>query len=367
MHIGIDGNEANLKNRVGVGQFAFNLLHSLHQIDTQNNYTIYLKDSPLPDLPPATDRWHYCVFGPQKLWTRLALPLKLFTQKSHPCLFYSPSHYSPAFSPIPCIPTIHDLGYLQYPDQFTSKDFYQLKNWSAQSIRHAAAIATVSRFSRDEIIKTYHIDPAKITIVPNGVGEPPKVKNSQATLNKFHITAPYFLYLGTLKPNKNIPFLLEAFGQFLSHQRTSASAYQLVIAGKKGWLYDEIFQKIRQLGLKKQIIFTDFITEEEKWALYYRAKSLILPSTYEGFGIPVLEAMKIGTPVIVSHIPPLIELVGQAGLVFDLNSVNDLTAKMTQVITPAVSRRLSRLGPQKAAQYSWSSSAQKLIRLFRQI
>ena len=115
MIIGIDGNEANVKNKVGVGQYAYNLLINLYKIDNENKYIIYLKEKPQKGLPHQRPNWQYRVFGPSKLWTKIALPLKLYTQKEKLNVFFSPSHYSPLFCPCPTVPTIHDLGYLKNP------------------------------------------------------------------------------------------------------------------------------------------------------------------------------------------------------------------------------------------------------------
>ena len=330
MIIGIDGNEANIKERVGVGQYAFNLISELYNLDTNNQYIIYLKENPLKDLPKERSNWHYRVFGPAKFWTRLALPLKLFTQKEKLNLFYSPGHYLPIFCPFPTIPTIHDIGYLQYQDQFTKKDLYQLINWTKDSLKKSSHIITVSEFSKSEIIKTYSINHQKISIAPNGVGEPPSISKSQSDqiLKNFSISKPYFLYLGTLKPNKNIPFLINAFSSF--------SKYHLVIAGKKGWLYDEIYQTVKNLHLQDRIIFTGFINDFEKWVLYKNALSTVIPSTYEGFGIPALESMKAGTPVIVSDIPPFAEVVSQAGILIDPYNTDSLIDALNSIIKPEI-------------------------------
>lgn len=221
MLIGIDGNEANIKNRVGVGQYAFNLICSLHKLDKQNSYIVYLKEQPLADLPLQTDNWKYKVFGPKKLWTKFSLPLILYTQKEKLDLFFSPSHYSPQFSPVPTIPTIHDLGYLKFQEQFTRKDLYQLINWTKYSIKKAAHIITVSNFTKDQLQKVYGIKPERMTIAYNGVGDIPKISKSDidSTLSKFKIDTPYFLYLGTLKPNKNISFLIKGFSLFLKERK----------------------------------------------------------------------------------------------------------------------------------------------------
>ena len=370
MLIGIDGNEANTSNKVGVGQYALQLFHQLSQVDTKNQYIIYLKNPPYSDLPPATKNWRYHIFGPQKLWTRLALPLHLFTQKDRLNLFFSPSHYSPLFCPCPTIPTIHDLGYLQFQNQFTKKDFYQLKNWTLQSIKKAKHIVTVSQFSKDEIIKTYKIDPKKITIAYNGVNSPLKIdlKTQQKVLSSYNLQSRnYFLYLGTLKPNKNIPFLIKSFALLLKTKALTlqrSNALKLVIAGKKGWLFDEIFATVKKEGVEENVVFTDFVSEEQKWILYQNAIASVLPSTYEGFGIPAIESMKTGTPVIVSLIPPFKEVVKDCGLFIDPHDESDLCQKMIEITNPKIRQKYSKLGKTQADKFTWQSTAKSVISVF---
>jgi len=354
MIIGIDGNEANITNRVGTGQYAFQILKHLHRLDKKNQYIVYLKKPPLPDLPPSNQNWHYHVFGPKKLWTRLALPLHLYTTKPQPHILYTPGHYTPPFCPCPLIPTIHDLGYLKYPDQFTKKDYHQLKSWTAQSIKKAGHIFTVSNFSKKEIQKTYHTPADRITVAPNGVGDPPK------NLPPSTIRSPYFLYLGTLKPNKNIPFLIKSFSQFVKTHPN----YKLVIVGKKGWLFDQIFTQVKLLKLEKQIIFTGFVTNSQKWSFYKNATALIIPSLYEGFGRPAIEAMKVNCPVITSHIPPLKEVVGKAGLFVDPQNQKTLVSAMNQILEPTIRKKLIQLGHTQAEKYTWENTVRIIIKIF---
>lgn len=366
MLIGIDGNEANITHRVGVGQYAFNLLWQLYRLKT-HRYLIYLKNPPLLDLPPASPHWQYRNFGPGKLWTKIALPFHLYFDRTPLDLFYSPSHYSPHFSPYPTIPTIHDLGYLQSLDEFNKKDIHQLVHWTKHSIDHAHHLIAVSQFTKNEIIKTYHLSSSKISVVPNGAGDPPSKINPHL-IKKFNITTPYFLYLGTLKPNKNIPFLIKSFSQFLQSSKApklqSSKALKLVIAGKKGWHFDEIFQTVRQLQLESKIIFTDYIDEATKWSLLSQAKALIIPSTYEGFGIPAIEAMKVNTPVIASSIPAFTEVVGSAGLFINPTNQSELASSMNQILRPSIRQKLIRLGQIQAKQYTWENSAKQLLSAF---
>ncbi|MDD2482651.1 MAG: glycosyltransferase family 1 protein [Candidatus Shapirobacteria bacterium] len=377
MLIGIDGNEANITSRVGVGQYAFNLLKNLYLIDKKNQYIIYLKNPPLSDLPKENKNWRYKVFGPQKLWTRFALPIHLFTEKTPLDLFYSPSHYSPAFAPCPTIPTIHDLGYLQFQSQFTKKDLYQLINWTKQSIKKASHIITVSNFSKTEIEKIYKINPKKITIAFNGVDEPLKInsKDQQKILSSFNLVSKnYYLYLGTLKPNKNIPFLIKSFAQYLKqkeisslHQgRMSEGQVGLVIAGKKGWLFDEIFSAVKQEGIESNIVFTDFIDDIQKTTLYSNAKALIIPSTYEGFGIPVIEAMKLDTPVISSNIAPLKEVIQSNGFYFDPTNQKELVDQLIKFENskPSEIEKIVKSAKIRADFFSWKNTAKSVISVF---
>lgn len=378
MIIGIDGNEANTTNKVGVGQYAFQLICELSKIDTQNKYIIYLKTPPNSDLPPTSKNWRYQVFGPQKLWTRIALPLHLFTQKTHLDIFFSLSHYSPLFCPYPTIPTIHDLGYLQYQDQFTKKDLYQLKNWTYQAIKKAKHIITVSQFSKDEIVKTYSVDPLKITIAYNGVQTPPKInlKIQQKIISAYNLQPNnYYLCLGTLKPNKNIPFLIKSFSLLLKQLKQTNSPFKegkdcppkLVIAGKKGWLFNEIFNTVKKERVEKSVVFTDFVTENQKWTLYQQAIASILPSTYEGFGIPAIESMKVGTPVIVSSIPPFKEVVQDSGLFIDPQDESDLCHKMIDISYNQTRNKYSKLGIQQANKFSWNSTAKSVLEVFKKL
>ncbi|MFA5750334.1 MAG: glycosyltransferase family 1 protein [Candidatus Shapirobacteria bacterium] len=375
MIIGIDGNEANVTNRVGVGQYAFNLLIQLNKLDKDNQYIIYLKNQPLSDLPKNNKNWQYRVFGPQILWSRIALPLFLLFQTEKLNLFFSLSHYSPMFCRFPTVPTIHDLGYLQFKNQFTKKDLYQLINWTKQSIKKAKHIITVSQFSKDELEKIYHVPSSKISIAYNGVDTPPDIyqQTQQKILSSYNLqNRNYYLYLGTLKPNKNIPFLVRSFSKFLKqekksslHQgRMSEGQVGLVIAGKKGWLFDEIFNTVKKEGIESNVIFTDFVSESQKWTLYKNAICSILPSTYEGFGIPAIESMKIGTPVIVSNIPPLKEVVKNSGLFIDPKNESDLCQKMIDIADPQIRQKYSVLGQTQANKFTWEQTAKSVLKVF---
>jgi len=367
--IGIDGNEANLKTRVGVGQYAYNLLRQLYLLDTKNNYHIYLKDKPLKDLPKPRKNWHYVVIGPKAFWTKIALPLHLVITNVKLDYFYSPGHYSPSPAPLPTIPTIHDIGYLQYPTQFTKKDFYQLVNWTQRSIKQATHIIAVSEFTKSELINTYHLKPENISVVYNGTETPPKItsNDTKKVLSKFKINKAFFLAVGILKPNKNYPFLIKAFSEFLKHQKTKGQSYQLVIAGKKGWLFSDIEKIMSENSLASEVIFTDYISETEKWALYQNAEALVIPSTYEGFGIPAIESQKVGTPVIASHIPPLKEVLETSALFINPYKINTLIEAFEKILDRKLRAKLIFEGKKQSRKFTWKLSAKKLISIFNHL
>jgi glycosyltransferase involved in cell wall biosynthesis len=317
-------------------------------------------------LPKSGNNWQYRIFGPGKLWTRLALPFHLYTDGIKLDLFFSPSHYSPHFSPFPTIPTIHDLGYLSTADQFTKKDLYQLTAWTKHSLDHSFRVVAVSQFTKDEICRIYDIKSNNISVIPNGVGDIPKISSQETsdTLTKFNITRPYFLYLGTLKPSKNLPFLITAFSECLKFTHTDQL---LVIAGKKGWLFEEIFKTVIKEHLEKSVIFTDYINESEKWILYHRALATVLPSLYEGFGIPALESQKIGTPVIASLIPPFQSILDKSALLIDPSDTTALTKAFSDIQKPQIRQNLINLGKTNSRKYTWTNSAKSLLEMFNKL
>ncbi len=369
MLIGIDGNEANQGKRVGIGQFAFNVIRELEAIDKNNSYLVYLSQPPLADLPPEREGWRYKVFGPSKLWTQFALPLKLFTQKEKFDVFYSPSHYAPRFSPFPTVISIMDLWHHRHPEQFAKKDLYQLTAWESYSVKRAKRIVTISEFSKSEIVKFYKYPPERITVAYPGFDKFILSDTEEKLVKikaKYGIAGDYLFYLGTLQPKKNLKGLIEAFSLVAKEQIPSnkkSAGVKLVIAGKKGWLYEEIFKKVETLGLQKEVIFTGFIDEDEKGYLLKGSSAFILPSFYEGLGIPVLEAMSLGVPVIVSREASLPEAGGQAAIYCDPYSIEDMARAIRETVNLKKSQRdeIIKKGLIQAKKFSWENCARQVL------
>ena len=270
MIIGIDGNEANIKERVGVHQYAFEILWGLYKLQDINNpeseFVIYLKNTKNADLPPQKQGWKYKIIRGGRLWilTRL-MPKLLLSEKID--VFFSPNHYLPLFINKPLVCTIHDLGYLDFSGQFKKNDIWQLKYWSAISIIISKYIICPSRSTREMIVRHYPFAVNKVKIVYHGydydnynIRIPQKLVRQVA--DKYRIRKNYILFLSTLKPSKNIEGLIEAYSTLKNN-----GDRHLVIAGKKGWLYERIFKKVKELGLEKDVVFTDYISEEDKRGL----------------------------------------------------------------------------------------------------
>ncbi len=356
MNIALVGYEANIKNRVGSNQYAFELIKAIYQIDKKNHYTVFLPSKPLPDLPKQRKNWQYRVIGPRKLWNVFGLPRALYQQK--PEVVFNPGHYCPLASPAPLVVSIMDLGYIRFPQQFTKPIYWKLRFWTGLSLKRARHIFSISKSTRNDIIKYYQIKSNKITVTYPGYdkekfnieikGE--KVKKAK---KQYRIRGDYLLFLSTLKPNKNIEGLLAAF------KNLAAKDLKLVIAGRKGWLFKSIYDEVKKLGLESRVIFTGFVGENNVPALMKGAKVFVMPSFWEGFGIPVLDAMACGTPVVVSNAGSLPEIVGRAGVVVDPYQPK----KITEGIEEAIKERgeYARKGLKQAQKFSWQECAQKTI------
>jgi len=358
MIIGIDANEANVKNRVGSNQFAFQILQKLNQTDKQNQYLIFLKNPPLKDLPGTSPNWQYRVLKPAFLWTQWRLPLGLFFQSPRLNIFLTLGHYAPRFSPTPVLISIMDLAFIKYPDQFLKKDLIKLIRWTKYSVKKAKHIFTISRATKKDLIKFYHLPSSKITVTYPSITQ---IKKS----TQFNIKGDYLLYLGTLQPRKNIPALISAFSQ-IQHQFPDL---KLVIAGKKGWLYQSIFNKVQDLNLTSKVIFTGYVETSKLKSMITKARLLILPSLYEGFGIPVLKAMSLGTPVLVAKNSSLKEIVRKTG--YYINPPFDARQTKQGIITALTDSKsnqqiLIRNAKKRAQDFSWEKSAKKILEVLNE-
>lgn len=370
MKIAIDGYEANAQQRLGSSQVAFNLIKALEKIDKKNEYIVFIPEKPLEDLPKERAGFNYKKLGPKRLWTYIALPLALKTSKFD--LFFSPTHYIPRFSKTKKIATIFDLSFLHFPEMFEKGDFWKLKNWTKFSVQNSDHIITISNFSKEDIIKEYGVDKSKITVAYPGIDKeifsPSTVSsaNIDKVKKKYKIRGTYIIYIGTIQPRKNLLRLFEAVSK--------VENLKLVIAGKgkgkgkQGWKYEEILEAPAKLGIEDRIIFTGFIPTEDLVCLTSGAAALLQPSLWEGFGIPVIEAMACGTPAIVSNVSSLPEVVGDAGLLVDPYSTDQIEQAIRTIISDKKLRdRYSKAAIQQAKKFSWEKTAKIILRIFEKV
>src|SRR3989344_2505697 len=374
MLIGIDGNEANVEKKVGIGEYSFELLKQFSifnfqfSIKSKNiNFQIYLKNEPLPDLPKQNKSWKYKIVQPKKLWTQFALPLNLYLTRPRPDVFFTPSHYAPRFSPVPTVVSIMDLSYIHFPEMFKRPDLYQLRNWTAYSVRNAKKVLTISQASKDDIIKEYGVPEDKVIVTYPGVKLKTQnskfkdtMQNSKLT-DKYGVKGGYILFVGTIQPRKNIARLIEAFSKIKNE-------IQLVIVGKKGWLYEEILETPKKLEIADRVKFLDFVTDEDLPIFYKNAMCFVLPSLYEGFGLPVLEAMQYGCPVITSNVSSLPEAGGDAALYVDPLNVDDIASKIKMIIEkPQLRKELIKKGYEQVKKFSWEKTAKETLSVLEKV
>lgn len=366
MIIGIDGNEANVKYKVGVSVYTFELLWYFYKnapADVQ--FVIYLRQPPRPDMPPANNSFTYRVVWGPILWSQVFLPVALFLG-AKPDVFLAPAHYAPRFCPCPTVVTIHDLSYFYHPQEFLKKDLHKLTNWTSYSLRHAAKIIAVSKNTKKDIVKFYDIHTDKINVIYNGYIEKKKNEHEHNAIRAANIESiiktRYFLYVGTIQPRKNIEKLIGAFDTFAK----KAPDYKLIIAGKKGWLFEKIYARAERMVKAEKVIFAGYLLESDLSMLYEHAHAFVLPSLYEGFGIPILEAMSAGCPVLCSNTSSLPEVGGDACLYFNPHDTMDIVNKMTQIVEDKTLRDdLVIKGKERVKLFSWKKCGEETLRVLQ--
>jgi glycosyltransferase involved in cell wall biosynthesis len=385
IRIAIDGNEANVSQKVGSNSFAFHILCELEKLTAQRDdieVTVLLTAPANDQMPPERLGWQYRSFGPSALWTQFALPIHLFFHQHKYDVLFTPGHYAPRVSSVPYVSSVMDLAFLQFPNQFRRKDYLQLREWTRYSVKHAKKIIAISEYTKQDIVRQYHIKPSKIIVAYPGIDvhEQPHYKEKERVVvfKKLNVQHPYILYVGTLQPRKNLIRVIDAFEE-LFHQLevdkekkkgryNTLAAYKLedlrlVIAGKTGWLAEPIMERIQRSPLKKRIVVTGFVTEQEKIILYRESLCTVLVGLYEGFGMPALEAMAHRSIPIVSNSTSLPEVVGEAGLQVDPTHVDEIAAAIREVLEmPAKEHaKLLKKARQQVKKFKWQTSAEVIL------
>lgn len=375
--IGIDGNEANVQNRVGVNKYALEILRGLSSLASKEpqkcSLIVYLKNEPLSDLPKASQNFRYKVISGGGLWIITKLTPYLWKNPEKIDILFSPSHYTCPLLTIPRVCSIMDLGYLESSEQFEKKVFWQLKYWTAISLFVSRRVLTISEASRKDIVRHYAFTSNKIVVTHLGYDKQkfkldiPQKLVRQAK-NKYSIVGDYILFVSTLKPSKNVEGLIEAYS-VLSKKISRERLPKLVIAGKKGWLFESIYKKVEEKHLEDNIVFTDYFPEEDRPALMAGCLMYILPSFWEGFGIEVLSAFGCGKPVVISKIGSLPEVGGKAAIYVDPYKPESIAAGMERILNMPQKEYNSVVaaGLEQAKKFSWEKCSKKTLEVLENI
>jgi glycosyltransferase involved in cell wall biosynthesis len=280
-------------------------------------------------------------------------------------IFHSPDFVLPPLHRARTLVTVHDLSFIRYPECADVNLRAYLNKVVPRSVHRADLVLADSQNTKDDLVELLGVEANKIEVIYPGVEERFRPIEDQTVLEqvrrRYNLPPRFILGLGTLQPRKNFATLVEAFADL----RFAICDLRLVIAGGKGWLYDEIFVAVERLGLEEQVVFPGFVADEDLPALYNLAELFVFPSLYEGFGMPPLEAMACGTPVVTSNASSLPEVVGEAGLIVEATDTRALAEAMKRVLEDnALREGMIAKGLEQARKFTWEKSVSKLLSLY---
>ncbi len=352
----------------GIHTYIQHSLQYLPEADPASHLTLFTAYPPA-DLPPAIEvrqpRWKTDRPVRRILWEQLALPAA--ARRAHADVLHATAFVAPIARPAPTVITIYDVSFALFPQFFRGFNQAYLRAGTRWSARHAQRIIAISDCARRDVHRLYGVPLDRITVAYPGADEtlrradPERVQEFRGLKN---LPDKFLLYLGTLEPRKNLSMLVQAFAQL---KRECADAV-LVLAGGIGWLADEIPATIEACGVKDSVLLPGYVAAEEKALWYAAATAFVFPSLYEGFGLPPLEAMACGAPVVTSNAASLPEVVGEAGLMLAPDDVQGWTAALKRVWTDAACRaELTARGMKQAQQFTWQATSGQIARAYRDL
>ncbi|MCG3211323.1 MAG: D-inositol-3-phosphate glycosyltransferase [Anaerolineae bacterium] len=355
----------------GISWYIVNLLKNLGRMSPPGfDYTAFLADrafagqadglslqfSRLPTQRPVV----------RIFWEQFIQPLAL--RRAGIDLLHALAFVAPAASPCPYVVTVYDLSFIRYPEAFRPFNRWYLRYFTGRTVQRARAVIAISESTRQDVINFLGVPPERVHTIYCGSDaafQPLPLAQIDAFKAAQNLPADFVLFLGTLEPRKNIEGLIRAYALWRKQQ---PSAPPLIIAGGQGWYYQHIFNLVKELNLTDTIRFPGYVPQESL-PLWYNAASLfVYPSHFEGFGLPVLEAMACGTPVITSTAASLPEVAGNAARLIDPGDAPDLAAAMAQVYNqPELRQHMTAAGLARAAQFSWQATAQNTVAIYQKV
>lgn len=387
MRIGIDYTAA-VQQQAGIGRYTRELVRALAKLDDAaklneaNRYVLFQANrgaqKPAGAWPdnfrvrsvPLTDHWLSI------LWQRLRLPIPVEVCAGPIDIFHSPDFVLPPVWRARTVLTIHDLSFLTTPETPDPS----LREYLTQAVPRAVAradhILADSRSTKDDLVAHMDVEPQRITVAYPGVDsrfrpldEPASAEVCARVRARYELSRPFILSVGTLQPRKNYPALIEAFARLCrGEEGWIDDPPLLVIAGGEGWLYEEIYATVERLGVGDRVRFLGFVPDEDLPALYNAAEVLAMPSLYEGFGLPVLEALACGTPVVTSDVSSLPEVAGDAALLVPPDDVEGLSQALDRTLTDDELRAtLRERGLSQAQRFTWQRTAETALDVYRRL
>lgn len=365
-HIAIDISRLAVAKRTGTEHYTYELLGAIARQDRRSQYTLYCNQTP-ESLPPLGPNFALRRIPFPRLWTHVRLSTEFVART--PDVLFIPAHVLPLGAPlrrdIRTVVTIHDLGYMHFPSAHTRSQQLYLRLSTIWSARIATQLIAISDATRYDLVRFTGVSPHKVTTIHHGVSAQFCATEDGATIDavrqRYGIDSDYFLYLGTIQPRKNLLRLIDAFANM---PLSDTPPLRLVIAGKPGWLTQAIEQRAADLGITDRVYFVGYIADADRTPLLKGAIGFVFPSLYEGFGMPILEAMQCGTPVITSTTSALPEIAGDAAILVNPTNTNAITMAMTRLAKDAQLREAMRhRGFVRASHFTWDRCAEQTLRV----
>lgn len=348
--------------RGGIARYARRLAEYLPRFASHQTHLHFYRRGQAGTFTTAAQRVDCWTPAHHRLETA-ALGIELLPHRLH--LFHSPDFIPPRFGARRFIITVHDLAFLRYPQFLTSESRRYYNGQIAEAVRRAHAISADSRATQADLVNLLHAPPEKITVIPLGLDAAfhPRAEAEVAeALARHHLPRGFVLFVGTFEPRKNVPTLLRACAQLHAQW---PGAPPLVLVGNTGWLFEDVMELAHELKLAAHLRRLENVTEADLPRLYSGAGVCVLPSHYEGFGFPVLEAMGCGTPIVYANTSSLPEVAGEAGLPFDPDDVDALAEALRRALTDSELRaELVRRGLARAQTFTWEATAHATLALY---
>ncbi len=371
--IGIDASRANAPRRTGAEWYAYHLIQAMKQLEEPGVECVLLSRDPLRDgLEQMPVHWSGRIvpWRHRPFWTLCGLSWELWRRPVD--LLFQPTHILPLFPPQRVVATLHDIGFVQLPNLYSVSSRLTHRLAARRAVSIASRILTVSEFSRQEILTAYGAAPDRVSVTANAVD--PAVYNNSITvarkmevLARYRLTQPFYLYLGRLEAKKNVVNILRAFTQL--RQRLGAQdRVSLVLAGTPGFGFDRIEGAIGDVGCDSHLRMPGYVPEEDLPALIAAAHALVFPGCYEGFGIPILQAQAVGTPVITANHSAMPEVAGTAALLVNARDPAEIAQAMEQLLHDAALHASLRAdGLVNVQRFSWDRTARRTMDILLEV